>query len=51
MNNICEHFKKDYSKAVRYVKGNGEMVWEWTCEKCGQIYTEKVKDPIDISEK
>lgn len=57
MNNICEHFKKDYSRAVRIALHdvmNNEVAthvyWEWVCEKCGQIYREKVKEAIDISE-
>lgn len=51
MNN-CEHLK-DYSKAKKVGYGNdsgSEIYWEWICEECGQIYKEKVREPIDISE-
>ena len=52
MSNICEHFKKDYSKAVKVAYANAEgtgFSWEWVCNECGQIYREKIKEPIDIS--
>lgn len=53
MNNSCDHFKKDYRKAVLVARdiGTGDLAncWEWTCEECGQPYLEKVKDPIVLS--
>ena len=42
----CGEFLNRSTESAARVKTWSEEFYEWVCDKCGQVYRTKIKDPI-----